>query len=147
MARESHLRAGDAEATLARRTLNEPQAADARLKAQIRARHQQLYGARLASTTLAATKGVEADPGLETPTSSTRAMSAISKPRVRTLPMPSLAVRALNNLSYGVTPNSIAEFNGLGTTDPQRLANWVDWQLDWTSINDSAVETRLTSAG
>ena len=147
IARESHLRAGDTEATLARRKLSEPQAADARLKAQIRARHQQLYGARMASTTLPATKGVEADPGLEAPTSSTRARSAISKPRLRTLPMPSLAVRALNNLSYGVTPNSIAEFNGLGTTDPQRLANWVDWQLDWTSINDSAVEARITSAG
>jgi uncharacterized protein (DUF1800 family) len=63
------------------------------------------------------------------------------------LPRPSLAIRVLGNLSYGATPQSIAEFNALGSTDAQRLANYVDWQLDWAAIDDSAVETRLTNAG
>ncbi|MBW8810535.1 MAG: DUF1800 family protein, partial [Lysobacter sp.] len=63
------------------------------------------------------------------------------------LPRPSLAIRVLGNLSYGATPQSIAQFNALGSTDAQRLANYVDWQLDWAAIDDSAVETRLTNAG
>ncbi|MFD0324353.1 DUF1800 domain-containing protein [Lysobacter gummosus] len=63
------------------------------------------------------------------------------------LPRPPFWIRVLGNLSYGATTQSIAEFNALGTTDAQRLANYVDWQLDWANIDDSAVETRLTNAG
>lgn len=63
------------------------------------------------------------------------------------LPRPPFWIRVLGNLSYGATPQSIAEFNALGTTDTQRLANYVDWQLDWRAIDDSAVETRLANAG
>ncbi len=63
------------------------------------------------------------------------------------LPRPPLAVRALNKLSYGITPQSLAEFQALGDTDAQRLANYVDWQLDWSAIDDSAVEARLAAAG
>lgn len=63
------------------------------------------------------------------------------------LPRPPFVVRALASLSYGATAQSISEFNALGTTDTQRLANYVDWQLDWANIDDSAVETRLLNAG
>ncbi|MGO4259226.1 DUF1800 domain-containing protein [Lysobacter sp. TAB13] len=63
------------------------------------------------------------------------------------LPRPPFWIRVLGNLSYGATAQSIAEFNALGTTDAQRLANYVDWQLDWTNIDDSAVDTRLSNAG
>lgn len=63
------------------------------------------------------------------------------------LPRPPLAIRALGNLSYGATPQSIAEFNALGNTEQKRLANYVDWQLDWSAIDDSALETRLLNAG
>jgi uncharacterized protein (DUF1800 family) len=63
------------------------------------------------------------------------------------LPRPPFWIRVLGNLSYGATTQSIAEFNALGTTDAQRLANYVDWQLDWANIDDSAVDTRLTNAG
>ncbi|WP_363797324.1 DUF1800 domain-containing protein [Lysobacter firmicutimachus] len=63
------------------------------------------------------------------------------------LPRPPFWIRVLGNLSYGATPQSIAEFNALGTTDTQRLANYVDWQLDWRAIDDSAVEARLANAG
>ncbi len=124
-----------------------PQADEARLTAQVKARHQHLYGAGLASTRLPDTKTVEATPSLEPSAPSAHASSAISQPRLRTLAMPALSVRVLNNLSYGATPNSVAEFNALGTSDVQRLANWVDWQLDWSSIDDSAVEARLANAG
>lgn len=63
------------------------------------------------------------------------------------LPRPPFWIRVLGNLSYGATPQSIAEFNALGATDTERLANYVDWQLDWRAIDDSAVETRLANAG
>jgi uncharacterized protein (DUF1800 family) len=64
-----------------------------------------------------------------------------------TLARAPFAVRMLRNLTFGPTPAAIAEFQGLGTTDAQRLANWVDWQLDYASIDDSAVDARLSRAG
>ncbi|MEN1928293.1 DUF1800 domain-containing protein [Luteimonas sp. MJ246] len=57
------------------------------------------------------------------------------------------AVRVLNNLGYGATPASIAEFNALGGNDAARLNAYVDRQLAWSSIDDSAVEARLSAAG
>lgn len=68
-------------------------------------------------------------------------------PQLLTLARPPFAVRMLSNLSYGITPQSIAEFNALGDSDAERLANYVDWQLDWTAIDDSALDSRLASAG
>ncbi|MBB1060724.1 DUF1800 domain-containing protein [Marilutibacter spongiae] len=70
-----------------------------------------------------------------------------SPPALLTLARPPFAVRMLSNLSYGITPQALSEFNALGGTDADRLANWVDWQLDWTAIDDSAVESRLSGAG
>ena len=64
-----------------------------------------------------------------------------------TLARPPFAVRMLRNLSFGTTPSTLGEFQALGTTDLERLANWVDWQLDYTAIDDSAVDARLASAG
>ena len=69
----------------------------------------------------------------------------VSAAEVLTLAPPPFAVRMLRNLSFGHTPASIAEFNGLGSTDPQRLANWVDWQLDWRNIDDSALDARIAA--
>ena len=69
----------------------------------------------------------------------------ISAAEVLTLAPPPFAVRMLRNLSFGHTPASIAEFNGLGSTDAQRLANWVDWQLDWRNIDDSALDARIAA--
>jgi uncharacterized protein (DUF1800 family) len=74
-------------------------------------------------------------------------MASQSQPVLVALPKPSLAIRALNNLSYGATPATIAEFNALGSNDTARLAAYVDWQLNWSAIDDSAVESRLTAAG
>ena len=74
-------------------------------------------------------------------------MSSLSQPDLIALPKPSLAIRALNNLSYGATPATIAEFNALGSNDTARLTAYVDWQLNWSAIDDSAVESRLAAAG
>ncbi|WP_189455925.1 DUF1800 domain-containing protein [Cognatilysobacter bugurensis] len=64
-----------------------------------------------------------------------------------TLSPPPFAARMLANLSFGATPASLAEFNALGHTDFDRLANWVEWQLDWSAIDDSALDARLSGAG
>lgn len=60
---------------------------------------------------------------------------------------PPFSVRILNHLTYGATKTTIAEFNALGTGDTARRLNYVDWQLDYQSIDDSAVDTRLANAG
>ena len=67
--------------------------------------------------------------------------------RLLTLPSPPFAVRVLNNMSYGATPESIAEFNALGSSDVARLTTWVDRQLDPAAIDDGTVATRLSDAG
>ncbi|MFZ5657577.1 MAG: DUF1800 domain-containing protein [Pseudomonadota bacterium] len=70
---------------------------------------------------------------------------AISSADVLTLARPPFAVRMLRSLSFGPTPATIAEFNALGSTDVQRLANWVDWQLDWRNIDDGALDARIAA--
>ena len=67
--------------------------------------------------------------------------------RNRELPAPSLMVRTFGRLTYGLTPTSAAEFAALGTSDTQRHNAFVEAQLAWESIDDSAVESRLTAAG
>jgi uncharacterized protein (DUF1800 family) len=74
-------------------------------------------------------------------------MEAISQPRLLTMARPPFAVRALNNLSYGATTASIAAFNALGGNDTARMTAYVDQQLNWQTIDDSAVEARLAAAG
>jgi uncharacterized protein (DUF1800 family) len=83
-----------------------------------------------------ASDGVEQDVG---------GASRVSTADILTLAPPPFAVRMLRNLSFGPTPGTIAEFNALGSTDVQRLANWVDWQLDWRAIDDSALDARIAA--
>lgn len=71
----------------------------------------------------------------------------LSQPTLRTLPRPALAVRALGNMSFAARASDIATFNALGSTDGARLTAYVDAQLDWPAIDDSAVEARLANAG
>ena len=115
------------------------------LTAQVRQRLNRLYGWKggerpSPKDTTPAPEAVAAGSG-------GRVMMGQSHPRLLTMARPPFAVQALNNLSYGATAASIAEFNALGSTDRQRLANWVDWQLDWDAIDDSAVGNRLNAAG
>src|SRR3546814_9435522 len=50
-------------------------------------------------------------------------------------------------MSYGATASDIAAFNTIGSNDVERMTLWVDDQLDWEAIDDSAVESRLAAAG
>ncbi len=119
----------------------------AAMEARVRQRHQQLYGTRRQSQ--APDKGTPANTtaGQAATDGGARSMAGLSAPRLVTLPAPPFAVRMLNRLSYGATPASINEFNALGGNDRQRLANYVDWQLDWDAINDAALDARLAQAG
>ena len=74
-------------------------------------------------------------------------MARTTQPTLLTLAKPPFAVRALNNLSYGATQASIAAFNALGANDTARMTAYVDQQLAWQSIDDSAVEARIAAAG
>lgn len=106
--------------------------------AAARARQQDLYGARNAPAFA---------PRIDPTTRTGQVAENLSQAfMVKLAPAP-FAVRVLNRLSYGATPTSLTEFNALGSSDLQRLANWVDWQLDWDAIDDSATETRLSNAG
>ncbi|SEK90824.1 Protein of unknown function [Pseudoxanthomonas sp. GM95] len=109
------------------------------LQAQVRARQRKLYHAQFATSTLPPAKEETANTGHVTANQST--------PALLTMARAPFAVRMLDNLSYGATTTTIAEFNALGTSDSARLANWVDWQLDYTAIDDSAVTNRLNAAG
>jgi uncharacterized protein (DUF1800 family) len=73
--------------------------------------------------------------------------SKLSRPSLLTLPTAPFAVRVLNHLTYGATSQSVADFQALGSNDSARLAAFVDQQLAWAAIDDSAVETRLAGAG
>ncbi len=106
-----------------------------------RERQQQLYGARRAPAPRPAQTGAGA------PASTGAIAENMSEPLLITLPKPPFAVQVLNRLSYAATPTTLAEFNALGGNDRERLANYVDWQLDWDAIDDSAVESRLSTAG
>ncbi len=70
-----------------------------------------------------------------------------SRPELLTLPRAPFAVRALNNLSYGATAASLAEFNALGGNDTARMTAYVDAQLNPAAIDDSALDARLAGAG
>ncbi len=63
------------------------------------------------------------------------------------LPAAPFAVRVLNNTTFGATAASIAAFNALGADDGARVVAFVDQQLDWSAIDDGAVDARLAGAG
>lgn len=63
------------------------------------------------------------------------------------LAKPPLSIRALNNMTYGATATDISGFNALGATDAARMTKYVDQQLNWAAIDDSALEARLDAAG
>lgn len=57
------------------------------------------------------------------------------------------AGHVLERLSYGAGPGDVDEFNALGNSAAHRLNAWVELQLDWQSVNDSAAEQRIAGAG
>ncbi|NJK42638.1 MAG: DUF1800 domain-containing protein [Aquincola sp.] len=74
-------------------------------------------------------------------------VSRLSRPALLTLQRAPFAVRALNHLTFGATPALVSQFNALGANDTARLTAFVDQQLNPAAIDDSAFETRLSTAG
>jgi uncharacterized protein (DUF1800 family) len=62
-------------------------------------------------------------------------------------PRPSAAVIALTRLGFGPRPGDVAAFEALGGNNVDRLAAYVDQQLDPASVNDSACDARIAAAG
>jgi uncharacterized protein (DUF1800 family) len=60
---------------------------------------------------------------------------------------PKAAVITLNRLGFGHRPGQVAAFDNLGANDADRLEAWVDQQLDPASIDDTACDNRLATAG
>jgi uncharacterized protein (DUF1800 family) len=57
------------------------------------------------------------------------------------------ANHVLDRLTYGARPADISAFNSLGANDDARLLGFVNQQLDWSSIDDTAFDNLVTSAG
>lgn len=85
--------------------------------------------------------------GQSTAASSTGTAAAGQRVVAQALTMPPFAVRMLNHMTYGATQASIAAFNALGSTDAARLTAYVNQQLNWQSIDDSAMQAMLNGAG
>ncbi|MEM8857823.1 MAG: DUF1800 domain-containing protein, partial [Chloroflexota bacterium] len=60
---------------------------------------------------------------------------------------PSAAVVVLNKMGFGPTPGDIAAFNQLGSTDEERVTNYIEEQLDPNSITDTDFINRVVEAG
>src|SRR5712691_1749820 len=63
------------------------------------------------------------------------------------LALPPLEIIALNRLAFGPRPGDRDDFRQLGSDDRERLAAYVDQQLNPLLIDDSACSARLNSAG
>jgi len=63
------------------------------------------------------------------------------------LPPVALGIISLTRMGYGPRPGDLDLFNGLGTTDEERLRSYVAQQLDPDSIDDSEFEARYADAG
>jgi len=60
---------------------------------------------------------------------------------------PSLPIIALNRMAYGPRPGDIAAFNALADSPEERLARYVEQQLDPASIDDSACDAIINAQG
>ncbi len=85
-------------------------------------------------------------PSTGIPSRSGQISADLSRALLVTLQRAPFAVRVLNNLTTGATAASIAEFNALGANDTARLTAFVDQQLNPASIDDTALDARLSAA-
>lgn len=60
---------------------------------------------------------------------------------------PPFANVVLGRMGFGPRGTDIADFNALGADDDERMQAYVDQQLDWSSIDDTELEDRITQAG
>lgn len=61
-------------------------------------------------------------------------------------PTPTLAIIALNRLAFGYSLPGLQAFQALGSTQQERLANYIEQQLYPAQIDDSACDARLAAA-
>ncbi|GAB4436787.1 MAG: DUF1800 domain-containing protein [Chloroflexi bacterium OHK40] len=61
------------------------------------------------------------------------------------VPQASPLIVAMHRLSNGPSPSDVAAFNALGSTDDERYERWVEQQLNPSTIDDSACESRIAS--
>ena len=61
--------------------------------------------------------------------------------------LPPLGVIALHRMGFGPRPGDLSYFRGLGASADERLAAYVDEQLDPLSLDDSEAEARIAAAG
>ncbi|NWF65298.1 MAG: DUF1800 domain-containing protein [Chloroflexi bacterium] len=105
-----------------------------------------LGGALAATSALAACA-----PDAETPTAAPfepTGQNPVIEPEAQTqLPPAPLAILALSRLTFGIRPGDVEAFNALGSTDDERLLNFVTQQLNPDSIDDSDFENRYNNAG
>ncbi len=95
-------------------------------------------------------QGLARRPGLpRRPTVPLRSPRTAAGLRALTSPAgePPLATLLLNRAAFGPAPGDLEEFMSLGGSDDERLAAWVDRQLDPASIDDSELEARLAASG
>lgn len=59
--------------------------------------------------------------------------------------MKKFANHCLDRMTFGATSEDIQAFNALGGNNDDRLSAYVNQQLDWSSINDSAFQARVAS--
>ncbi len=128
------------------RTAPAPSAADAALMARYGNRYQAALGRT--PRTPPPPPGDSPPPTRGRPPGTTPAPDPIGTPTLgNPQTKPTLALRALSRLTYGLTPTALAEYRALGSTDAARYEAFVNRQLAWESIDDDAVETRLRSSG
>lgn len=80
-------------------------------------------------------------------TEPTATVAPTSTPNPHAPALPPLFVIAFSRMGYGITPNSRAEFEALGSTDNERFTAFVDQQLNPSAIDDSACDAIIASAG
>ena len=105
-----------------------------------------LGGALTAASALAACAPGEENP-ITIPFEATDQNPVITPEPQTPLPPVPMAILALNRLTFGIRPGDVDAFNALGSTDDERLQNFVAQQLNPDSIDDSEFENRYNNAG
>ena len=108
-----------------------------------------LSGALAATTALAACSPESETTKVDSvaPIDTTQQDVVITPEELTPLSPVSMAILALNRLTFGIRSGDVEAFNSLGATDDERLQNFVAQQLNPDSIDDSEFENRYNNAG
>jgi len=61
--------------------------------------------------------------------------------------MKKFANHCMDRMTFGARPDDISAFNALGANDDARLLAFLNQQLDWSSIDDSAFDAKMAPLG